>query len=319
MLPKRQSKRLLDSVKEPETQKDPEIKDPEITCGICLCEICKDDTPNTTVHKDADKWSHDFHTSCISKWVKVCQTQDIHPTCPMCPSFKIPSTVIKQITKQEGEIIPAEIIAQSRLLMLCRDLTRSTVYLCVMICVDNECIMKLTNIDLNVSTYSTLAQIKEIIRGKSMDIYSEMGLLSVKNIKYNLTPSNWTNMRYPVARITDTHYAVPPFCGRIWELDQDIDETAVISDMYIKYQTTIGEMHNDIDIDIRVKRHIRDIYNQSNLYWNRPTGPDDPGSYDCAYVNPENPQLGLHSRAYRYNTQSTEDSLMWLAIHIDYE
>ena len=62
---------------------------------------------------------------------------------------------------------------------------------------------------------------------------------------------------------------------------------------------------------------LENIYYKSDLYFNGPTGPDDPGHYDRAFVNNNNPFVPENMRAYSYNPNSTEHSLAWLIIHVE--
>ena len=114
-------------------------------------------------------------------------------------------------------------------------------------------------------------------------------------------------------------YSMPPSTEKIEYFQENIHDETTMEELYISYQTTLGQMHlNSDEYSEVIQHHVRKIYRRSNLEWNNPTGPDDPGYYDRAYKNEHNPFIPEALRAYRYDDRSTDHSLAWIALHLEY-
>ncbi len=302
----------------------------EEMCNICHCEMSSD---KKMIHRDMSesrkkrgrkiKWTHQFCTECIDIWIKSCISKNKTPNCPLCPDFNIPKKKFP-IAKKDTDYEMANGIAITRFNNYAHH-HRTPVFMGIMICMNDACILKLTNNDIifenraRLHGLSSMAHIKEWILTKNYDVYCAAGMTHKKNISYNLSLTNWLKWKYPSLRITDSHYGMPPFTQRIGTFQENIDDDTTVMDIYIKYQTLAGLMHLRSDeYPEQEQRHLKNIYTPSNLEWNRPTGIDDPGHYDVAYRNPENPDLPKHLRAYSYDAKSTDNSLAWLVFHVEY-
>ena len=155
----------------------------------------------------------------------------------------------------------------------------------------------------------------------------------MKNIKHNLSPYNWYKWKYPEYRITDIHYGVPSYTKRFRHLSSSYDletDAILMSDIYRDYQSSVGyilenqeTLEND-DTEMYERsfeqkhfRELENVYYRTELQFNHPTGYDDPGYFDKAFVNKNNPFIPETMRAYSYCPESTYYSLAWLVVHLD--
>ena len=298
------------------------------TCAICHEDI--DPKNIKIVHEYLKKvdevskanWRHQFCGPCIDNWINMCFKKKKHPTCPMCPDFKIPKQLFPNVS-EESDYEIAHNAALERFNYLMCDYEETgvmPVFMGIMICINNNCIYKFANYDMGLTMNSSILDIKNWIRANGKQIYTISGFTSRQNIFYNLSLQNWLQWKYPDIRVTDLHYGMPPFTDRVGTLNANVDDSTTLEEFYINYQTKLGIMHlNNEEYSNRIQHHLRKIYRRSNLEWN-PTGPDDPGYLDdLAYSNKENPIIPLELRAYQYDNRSTDNSLAWLTLHLEYQ
>lgn len=293
-----------------------------ITDNYCI--ICQSgiDPNNTKIVHKSDNWSHQFCSPCIDDWIHACLEKDKEPSCPLCPDFKI-SPKLFPLPKVKSDYEIARGTAMDRYDWLISDIINTNsmqVCMGIMFCINDTCIYRFTNCDTNFNMFSTLRDMQDWVRTKGRQIYNILGFTSRQNIAYNSSVSNWLTWRYPSIRITDVHYSMPPYTHRVGTFQDVIDPDLTLSEMYIQYQTLAGLMHLSAhDYSEAEQYHLKKIYQRANLAWNGVTGPDDPGHYDRAYCNNENPVIPVEYRAFRYNAKSTENSMAWLTFHLEYE
>lgn len=291
-----------------------------MTSLLEICAICQegiDPKNKKIIHENAEKWCHQFCGPCIDDWIKSCLKKEKYPTCPLCPDFKIPKQLFPNAAVESDYEIAHE-AALDRFNHIMNDYDHTgimPVFMGIMICINNVCISRLSNHDMGLTMSSTVQDIKNWISTKGKQIYLISGFTSQQNISYNLSLWNWLQWKYPAINVTNVHYGMP-----ISTDGQENLHDATLEQIYINYQTLIGMMHlNSAEQSEVVQHHIRKIYRRSNLEWNHPTGPDDPGHYDRAYHNEQNPIIPRGLRAYRYNDRSTDNSLAWLTLHLEYQ
>lgn len=293
-----------------------------------MCDICHGEmsSEKKMIHRDMSeshkkrgrkiKWTHQFCRECIDAWIKSCISKNKTPNCPLCPDFNIPKRKFPISKNPEYEI--ANEIAITRFNNYAHHY-KIPVFMGIMICMNDASILKFSNTDARLHGSVSMAQIKDWILTKNYNVYCEAGVTYKQNISHNLSLSNWIKWKYPSLRITDAHYGMPPFTQRVGTFQENIDDDITVKDMYIRYQTLAGLMHlRSEEYSEQEQYHLKNIYTRSNLEWNRPTGIDDPGHYDVAYRNPENPDLPECMRAYSYDAKSTDNSLAWLVFHVEY-
>lgn len=297
-----------------------------MTSLIETCAICQEDIDPKNIkilHASVTpNWCHQFCGPCIDNWIKACLKKEKHPTCPMCPNFKIPKKMYINVSAELDYDI-AHNAALDRFNCLMCDYEETNImpiFMGIMICINNVCILKFSNYDMGLTMSSSVLDIKNWIRTKGKQIYTISGFTSQQNIFYNLSLQNWLQWKYPAICVTDAHYGMPPSTQRLENFQENIDDATTLDKLYINYQTILGQMHlNSDEYSEAVQHHLRKIYRRSNLEWNHPTGPDDPGHYDRAYHNEHNPTIPRGLRAYRYNDRSTDNSLAWLTLHLEYQ
>ena len=72
-------------------------------CSICQEPFLKNE-PTKVVHKTR-ACEHKFHAQCIDAWCQECFKNRKHPTCPLCPNYKIPLSICPkpEIIEEEEE------------------------------------------------------------------------------------------------------------------------------------------------------------------------------------------------------------------------
>lgn len=305
--------------------------DNENNCGICQCSL---ETGRTKiVHKNNKVWKHEFHKPCIDAWIKTCIQAGRRPSCPLCPSFVIPDDKIPSDMKPKPKpklvaLAPAPIneqtstqLARTRWAEILRHINYGNLpplYTGIMICSRGRPCVHMFNPDNGINPAWNLGRIKEHVRRANRIVYSHKGMFDADNLAHNTTLSNWTQMKYPELRIVDAYYGIPSQSGRLGKFDIEMTDDKTVEEMYIEYQTLIRENIMRSDLSETIKGHMRDIYYETNLEFNHPTGPDDPGHYDKAFVSRANPTIPVEHRRYRRYSQSTEYSLMWLMVDVEY-
>lgn len=307
--------------------------DNENNCGICQSSL---DTGRTkTVHQNKKVWRHEFHKSCIDAWIKTCIQANRPPSCPLCPSFVIPDDKIPSNMKPKPKVL-APALAQAQepteeeiSVQVARDRWRqilrhinyndyAPLYTGIMICSRGRPCVHMFNPDNRINPAWNLGRIKEHVRRANRIVYSHKGILDADNLAHNTRLSNWTQMKYPELRIVDAYYGIPSQSGRLGKFDIEMTDDKTVEEMYIEYQTLIRENIKRSDLSETIKEQMRDIYYETNLEFNHSTGPDDPGHYDKAFSSPANPIIPIEHRRYRRYSQSTEYSLMWLMVDVEY-
>lgn len=294
------------------------------------CAICQDNIDpknkkiiheNAACHVSLEKWRHQFCGPCIDDWINACLKKEKDPTCPLCPNFKIPQELFPIAAVQSDYDIAYETALERFNHIMC-DYERSNtmpVFMGIMLCINENCIFKLSNYDMGLTMSSTVQDMKNWICTKGKQLYLISGFTSRQNISHNLSLWNWLKWKYPSIRVSDVHYGIPPSTSWLTDVQENIDNMT-LEQIYINYQTLIGQMHlNSADYSEAVQHHVRKIYRRTNLEWNYPSGPDDPGHYDRAYHNEHNPVIPRELRAQTYNDRSTDHSLAWLTVHLEYE
>ena len=304
--------------------------DNENNCGICQSSL---DTGRTkTVHKNKKAWKHEFHKSCIDAWIKTCIQAGRSPSCPLCPSFVIPDDKIPSNMKTKPKVLAqepepvlteeqmSEEVARDRWAEIIHRINHGTtpLHTGIMICSRGRPCVHMFNADNGINPTWTLGRIKDHVRRANRIVYSHKGILDVDNLAHNTTLSNWMQMKYPKLRVMDAYYGIPSQSGRLGKFDIEMSDDKTVEEMYIEYQTLIRENIKRSDLSEEIKEQMRDIYYETILEFNDSTGPDDPGHYDRAFLNPTNPTIPVEHRRYRRHSQSTDYSLMWLMVDVEY-
>jgi|694.fasta_scaffold124471_3 hypothetical protein len=318
----------------------------EINCSICY-ESLNTKNQKKILHKGKN-WSHKFHKKCIDTWIGASIKSSKYPLCPICNESinvdKIQKNLREkaiqllelqqehQIEEQEEEeeqqidqqqIFEAEADSRLQNVQLRYRRYETLPFMGILICINGKVIQRYSNSDFRLTIYSRLGELKRSILSKNAEISKSRGLLCKDNLYHNLNIRNWINGEYPKYRILDTYYGIPPFCGKFPQLNNNIlfDDNTLLSDIYFEYQTLackalseepeLLNQHGD-----NAYKHLENVLKLKKLRFNGPTGPDDPGYYDTAYVNYQNPVIPKGMTAYRYNDYSTDDSLSWLVFDI---
>ncbi len=327
----------------------------ENNCSICFGQMAED-TITIHEQCDENKckqWAHTFHAACINTWINSRINMQVYPTCPDCKE-KIPIDKISDELREtaqtiledeevaededaededaEDDLMPDYIItANSRLDRI--QTHDQTPFLGVMVCIDGRHILTISNMLLDLHIDSTIGQLKTNLLQRSDTIFQFDGLLHWKNIQHNLSLYNWYKWKYPEYRITDIHYGVPSYTKRFRHLSSSYDletDAILMSDIYRDYQSSVGYIlenqetleNDDTEMYERSfeRKHFRElenVYFRTKLRFNHPTGYDDPGYFDKAFVNKNNPFIPETMRAYSYCPESTYYSLAWLVVHLD--
>lgn len=297
-------------------------------CIICQDSVLKKD-PTKVVHT-TPACEHKFHTVCIDKWCQQCFKNNKHPTCPLCPSYKIPLNICPEPDcdeeeyedEDEEEEYDSEFheVAVQRLRNISYNMPYETrfsipIFMGIMVCMNGSYILKYSNRQLNLNLSSTLQEIKEKIIEKHERIY-ELSRMTTPNFRYNMVLDNWLQWKYPEIRIADVHFGIPPYRQKIGLFNEPLDDNAMLAELYERYQTLAGEMlQHHIDAPIEVSKELDIIYsNRLCLHEWGPTGPDDNVHYEYGFHNPENP-----SDSFAYGTNgATYNSLAWITVHVTY-
>ena len=306
--------------------------------------------------KNCKLWTHTFHKACINMWIKSCINIQVYPTCPECKE-KIPIDKISdelretaqtllaededeaaedeevaedEVAEDEDDLIPDYIFtANSRLE---RIQTHDQIpFLGVMVCIDGRHILTISNLLLDLRIGSTIGQLKTNLLQHPDTIFRFDGLLRWKNIQHNLSPYNWYKWKYPEYRVTNIHHGVPSYTKDFRHLRSNYDletDDVLLADIYRDYQSSVGyilENQETLENDDTEERsfeqkhfcELENVYYRTELRFNHPTGYDDPGYFDKAFVNKNNPFIPEDMRAYSYCPESTYYSLAWLVVHLD--
>jgi hypothetical protein len=319
------------------------------TCAICTDEFSATQRKKI-IHKSCgSEWEHAFHRRCIDKWIESQITNnETYPDCPLCnkniPLKKIPSSLRKEakhlLHEEEPAPAPAPIqqailphnvtIARNRLRRIMNGRyysERAHPFMGILICVNNRIVLKETNSTFNFTINATIGQLKEEILSQNKKTFWYGSYIS--KLSYNLKPSNWINWTYPKYRVSDIHYGLPPYTHRMGFLENEVPLTddCFFSQLYEDYQIQAGRFVETKaafmrgaqpgDASLEKFQLMENIYFEKNLNFNGPTGIDDPGYYDRAFVNFQNPEIPEDMLAYRYKNYSTRDSLAWLVVHLE--
>ena len=292
------------------------------TCAIC-CESLTSTEPIKTVHEDPHhQWKHCFHEKCIDEWSFACIAKQKAPSCPLCPSIHIPKHSFPLKNFRNIALNYFEGVRNSY---------RVTPYFGFIICIEGECVMKVTDIDIfekPISYETTLRTIKKIVSKMGPKIYGELGgVFSSVNSKHNRSLLNWANWTYPTLEVVHTCYTIPPRRISYGDLDIVHNDDLTLRDMYIEYHTQLERMKCDKETHPEILEQMHDISTKKDLKWNAgyyayDAMTDYPyfeeGYYDRGYMNPENPEMSKNNCAFKYNNKATNNPLAWIAIHTKY-
>ena len=298
----------------------PVIQSPVVeTCAIC-CEVMSSIEPTKTVHEDPHhQWKHSFHEKCIDEWSFACLANKKAPSCPLCPSIKIP--------KQCFPLRNFRNIALNHF----ENVSNTSPFFGFIICIEGECAMRVTNLDIfekPISYNTTLRTIKKIVSKMGLEIYFRLGgMFSSVNSEHNRNLINWVSWKYPTLEVVHTCYTIPPRHISYGDLDIAHNDNSTLRDMYIEYHTQLEKMKCDKDTHPEMLKQIHDISTKKDLKWNEgyytyDAMTDYPyfeeGHYDRGYMNPENPEISEKQCAFKYNNKVTHEPLAWIAIHAKY-
>ena len=281
-----------------------------------ICSICHEllgRTKTTIVHDDKKEvngkmktmWKHEYHTECIESWKSMCVKNYRTPCCPMCPNFAI--TIPNEAAENAMDLFNG----------ILREIPEIP-YIGIAISDGTQIIKKLINHQLRLTHLTTMDQLKETVMTMGREIYDTRGVFCIDNLSHNLSIKNWAQWKYPTLRIADAHYGIPSSEERIGKFNVNIDGGCNMGELYVDYHTRIAANLTDDALDEDVKKSMRDVCCLKNIRFRGPTGIDDPGHYEKAYVNMHNPEIHEQLRAYEYHPMSTEYPIAWLIIHIEY-
>ena len=313
----------------PATEKPVATEEPEV-CSICYEEFdgVKKEMCMHEVQTNERKIEHKCHETCCIQWIKNCIKNKTIPFCPMCPTVKIEY-------KKEEIIIVKQNISRYEAVALTRfnelSVNWPTLF-GIMVCIDNHYVKRYMNTDMfmnnmRLHSNSSLNDIKQFILLNSDKIYASTGPLVKSKIQFNLNYQNWKEWKYPKVRITDAHFAIPPYTQKFGLFREEaLDDNATLGELYVRYQTLAGEMYRNTPIPLRpnggghalgedVDHALSNIYMDKIVHRDYPTGPDDHGYIRYAFINPENPE-DLTAHGFK---NATHDSISWIAVHLEYE
>ena len=287
----------------------------ENVCGICQESLSEGNAK--TIHKSAN-WQHDFHKFCIDQWIKVCEKSNKPPCCPMCVTFIIPNNIIKTIKSIDEPHAHCELAATHRWQNIAN--SANPLFMGIMLCSQRVPIMKLLQSDCGIDGTWTLERIKEYIKTKNREVYFQKGMTDRDNMAHNIQPSNWLRWKYPTLRITDAYYGTPSQGGRIFAVNHQLDNNQTAKEMYIEYQSMIGfcvKYGKNYSLETMAK--LDEVYNKTLIENYDYSMPDVIMWDELFFNNKENPIIPVEHRKYRKHERSTEHSLAWLVLDIDYE
>lgn len=204
-----------------------------------------------------------------------------------------------------------------------------------MICINGYTVVKHTNSDYyNLNIHTTIQQLKNCILARQLSFLKRLSIFNRINLMHNLNYKNWINWTYPTFRISNIHYAIPPYTSCFDHLDSSFDlndpnvgNNLTLADIYLDYQTKVGDLLQDDTNMVFINsstnpfafNNLKNIYFKKSIGWSRTTGPDDYGYEIKAYVNPENPYIASnYSREINnYADNPTYDSLSWLVVNLE--
>ena len=290
-------------------------EEPDVCC-ICYEEFdkLKKEMCMHEIETKERKIQHKIHQTCCKQWIKNCVDKGMIPFCPICPTVKI-------YYKKENLSLTQRIIASTHryervALTRFRDLRVDCPALFgIMVCINKRYIKCYMNYNMMVNADSCLRDIKHFIMSESDDIYASTGAHVPSKLSFNLNYQNWREWKYPQVRITDAHFAIPPYSEKIGLFGEALDDNTTLGELYIRYQTLAGEMYHMHELGTDFDNALSNIYMDKIIHTQYPTGPDDPGHDICAFVNYENPE---NLTAYNFKC-ATYNSVSWIAVHVEYE
>jgi len=289
------------------------------TCAIC-CETLISTESTKMIHEDPHhQWKHCFHEKCIDEWSLACIANHKEPSCPLCPSIHIPKHCFPLKNFRNIALRHFE------------NVSRASPFFGFMICIEGECAMKVTNLDIfetPISSDITLHAIKKIVSKMGTKIYGKLGgVFSSVNSEHNRSLLNWANWKYPTLEVVHTCYTIPPRRISYGDLDIAHNDDLTLRDMYIEYHTQLEKMKCDKETHPEMLEQIHNISTKKNLKWHDgyytyDAMTDYPyfeeGHFDRGYMNPENPEIPQKYCAFKYNNKATYEPLAWIAIHVKY-
>jgi hypothetical protein len=288
------------------------------TCAICCDALHQDALHQDALHQDAlpqkiktlhsgPYWKHCFHNNCIDGWYLACIEKQKTPCCPLCPLTPFPDDYVPSspIYNKHHALKMFKTIKMYRVI---------APYIGIMVCMNGECLFKLTNLNLcysrddweyNSSDHHelTLWHIKDKILRMNKLIYDKYGKPN-ETWSETLSYLFYSKFKYPKLKIINTSYTIPPKCVSFGEMDMStIDDDSTLRDIYVDYHTQLEEMKKNPSTDSKTLEHINNISTEKSQWIaeNR--------NYITGYLNPENPNV----------TRSIYFPWAWVAIHLDYK
>ena len=305
---KKSTKRPLKVVEKADVKADVKAIEYEM-CSICYEEL-DGSKKERILHQIKTKTGiteHKCHETCIKQWIKMCIKNDKSPSCPICPNVNILDPPNRQFVSQyEKDTVEL----YERIRPNCPHLFG------IMVCIDNHYVIRYMNEHLLLNENSTLNDLKQSVLSKNAQIYANTGNLVPSKLMFHLNPYNWKDWKYPKIKVKDTHFGIPPFTDKIRLFREELDNESTLAEMWVRYQMLAKQMYySTTEMDPNIKKALSDVCIKKTVRYYGPTGPDDPGYTEYAYVNPQNPyNLVAHGA-----NCATYNPISWITVHLAYD
>jgi hypothetical protein len=286
-------------------------------CSICT-ELLDLKTPETTL----TNCNHKFHTSCINSWINT--TIATANTCPLCRTPINPDQLPQQQQPQQQQFqqfqyhhqpqIPEHERRLQQVIALERRRNTPVPFLGVVICYNDRIIKRYLNTYFNLTTDSTLSELKGFVLSDQEDIIRRLPSDHVCTFINTMSTISrgFIERRTRQIQITDTHFTNSSECSArgISSIQFNYDNGNItLGNLYGEYQQAAALYTDNILI-----KHIYDNYVER---WDR-TGPDDPGRRTTDFfLDPYGFTIPEQFRARQEYENSSLNSIAWLCFTID--
>ena len=289
----------------------PHVVEEEEDCSICLEPLDSfDEESNTKKIIKQLKCGHKFHEKCINAAINSRRNLIPGPRCPMCRTPIIEEGEIPESQRRLQEVIDYE-----------NNLNSSVPFIGILVCLNNQILIKYLNTDFNLGTNNTLNQLKTAILSRSDEISRQRGIFCPVNlgVRANNLVASATRLvqrRVPSFKIKRIGFGVPLSCNFDF-IQINYNEPALgltpLRNLYSSYQYYAEdvlrnpheyELFNNYIEDVDVSTNLQSVYNRTQYS-------DTP-----CFLNSQNPDIPEDFRPNNIPIKATINSLAWLIVHI---
>ena len=311
--------RLEEPTVEEENKKPRELDD----CPICLNSLDEIDTKNPIQQLNC---GHKFHQNCIYDWMNSINQENTHQ-CPICRTDI--SQDQQSLDRASAPAPPAPPPASTmplherRLQQVINYETgiglhenRPVPFLGAVVCYGNTVYKTYLNTEFNLTTNSTLGELKGAVLSKQNDIISSLPsdfVCTARNIASQLT-RGYITPRDRHIEITNVHFTTPSECfiKGFSEINLNNDDLT-LGAIYRKYQEDLLKFYGD-------SHYIRSVFNNYTIERSRPDSYEPEYIRTDYFLDPNGPVIPERFRpieAYPSQTQASRNLIAWLCFKID--